>query len=80
MIIGEALLSPALKMAPPVRIFGMTRIRFTRGKYALPSLPAVYAGENEAETLELVLKDRDSELYVTLLYGVLPSRISLPAP
>lgn len=46
----------------------------TRGKYALPSLPAVYAGEDEAETLELVLKDRDSELYVTLLYGVLPEQ------
>ncbi len=43
-----------------------------KGKYSLPGLPAVYASEEEAETLEIVLKDRNSEIYVTLLYGVLP--------
>ncbi len=43
-----------------------------KGKYSLPGLPSVYASEEEAETLEITLKDRNSDLYVTLLYGVLP--------
>lgn len=42
------------------------------GKYALEGLPAVYAQENEAQTLEVYLKDPVSGLKVTLLYGVLP--------
>ena len=41
-----------------------------KGKYNLPGLPAVYAEENEAETLEIYLEDRVSNLKVTLLYGV----------
>lgn len=45
--------------------------KITKGKYNLPGLPAVYAGEEEAETLEITLKDRDSEVEVHLLYGVL---------
>ena len=42
------------------------------GKYGLPGLPAVYADEAEAETLEVVLKDTVSGVKVSLLYGVLP--------
>lgn len=42
-----------------------------RGKYALKGLPAVYAADNEAETLEIVLEDSVSKVQVRLLYGVL---------
>ncbi len=42
-----------------------------KGKYALAGLPAMFAGEDEAETLEIVLKDEPSGLWVKLLYGVL---------
>ncbi len=47
--------------------------RIIKGKYSLKDLPAVYAEENEAETLEVTLKEKFSEIYVTLQYGVLPS-------
>ena len=43
-----------------------------KGKYAINGLPAVYADENEAETLEIILKDKYSDIEVTLRYGVLP--------
>lgn len=42
-----------------------------KGKYGLKGLPAVWAGEKEADTLEIVLKDRVSKIEVSLLYGVL---------
>ncbi len=42
------------------------------GKYALPGLPAVYAGKEEAETLLVTLKDESAGVTVTLQYGVLP--------
>lgn len=42
------------------------------GKYALPGLPAVYARQEEAETLLVTLKDAGSGAVVTLQYGVLP--------
>ncbi len=42
------------------------------GKYTLKGLPAVYANEEEAETLEIVLSDKASGLLVRLMYGVLP--------
>lgn len=45
----------------------------SRGKYSLNGLPAVYADENESETLRIVLFDERIGLRVTLLYGVLPS-------
>jgi alpha-galactosidase len=40
-------------------------------KYAIPGLPAVYAGKMPAQTLEIVLKDTASGVEVTLLYGLL---------
>ncbi len=43
----------------------------SKGKYELPGLPAVYAEEQEAETLEIILEDRVSKVQVRLLYGVL---------
>ncbi len=42
-----------------------------KGKYALAGLPAMFAGENESETLEITLRDELSGVYVKLLYGVL---------
>lgn len=42
-----------------------------RGKYKIPGLPAVYAKEEQAETLEIILKDTATETLVTLLYGVI---------
>lgn len=45
--------------------------RIIKGKYRIPGLPAVYAGEDEAETLEIVLKDTATDVKVILRYGVL---------
>ena len=42
------------------------------GKYGLKGLPAVYAAEEEAQTLEIVMKDISGMAEVTLLYGVIP--------
>ena len=42
-----------------------------KGKYSLKGLPAVWADEDEADTLEIVLKDPISKMEVHLLYGVL---------
>ena len=41
-----------------------------KGKYALPGLPAVWADEAEAQTLEIVLADENAGMEVHLLYGV----------
>ena len=46
--------------------------RIRDGKYGLKGLPAVYADHDEAQTLEIVLKDTAGMAEVTLLYGVLP--------
>jgi alpha-galactosidase len=42
-----------------------------KGKYSIDGLPAVYADENEAETLEIYLKDTATDVQVILKYGVL---------
>ncbi|MCD8089454.1 MAG: alpha-galactosidase [Clostridiales bacterium] len=44
--------------------------RIYKGKYSIAGLPAVYAGENEAETLEITLQDIASEVKAVLRYGV----------
>ena len=44
----------------------------TKGKYSLKGLPAMFAKEDEAQTLEIVLTDRASGLKAHLLYGVFP--------
>lgn len=41
------------------------------GKYAIPGLPAVYAEDDQAQTLEICLRDEVSGLTVILRYGVL---------
>ncbi len=42
------------------------------GKYDIPGLPAVYAGEKEAQTLKIDLEDVSAQVGITLFYGVLP--------
>ncbi|MCM1298442.1 MAG: alpha-galactosidase [Firmicutes bacterium] len=44
-----------------------------KGKYGIEGLPAVYEeNPDNAETLEITLKDTATDVYVTLKYGVLP--------
>lgn len=45
--------------------------RILKGKYSIPGLPAVYAREEEAETLEIILKDTATDVRVVLKYGIL---------
>lgn len=47
------------------------RHEIRKGKYALNVLPAVWAKEEEAQTLEIVLADEAAQVEVHLLYGVL---------
>lgn len=44
--------------------------RMTKGKYSLNGLPCMFGNEDEAETLEITLCDKISNLKVHLLYGV----------
>ncbi|MCR5161214.1 MAG: alpha-galactosidase [Lachnospiraceae bacterium] len=48
--------------------------RILQGKYSLEGLPAMFAPEDEAMTLEIDLRDTVGDLQVTLLYGVLWDR------
>ncbi len=47
------------------------RHEIRKGKYVLNVLPAVWAKEEEAQTLEIVLADEAAQVEVHLLYGVL---------
>lgn len=42
-----------------------------KGKYSLPGLPAVWASEEDADTLRITLRDETGMVEVQLLYGVL---------
>ena len=44
------------------------------GKYNLEGLPAVYASEEESQTLEILMEDPVTGVKVVLLYGVLPAQ------
>ena len=44
--------------------------RMMEGKYSLEGLPCMFGNEEEAETLEITLYDRITNLKVNLLYGV----------
>lgn len=48
--------------------------KISKGKYSIPGLPAVYAGEEEAETLKIILKDTATDIRVILKYGVLENQ------
>ena len=69
--------SPALIIRDGAGTFGCSlkykHHTIQSGKYSLPGLPAVYADENEADTLIITLEDDASGLKAELLYGVLPS-------
>lgn len=43
-----------------------------KGKYSLEGLPAIYADEDEAETLEITMRDTVTDVVAVLYYGVLP--------
>lgn len=47
--------------------------RILPGKYSLNGLPSMYGTDEEAQTLEITLYDRISNLKVKLLYGVFPN-------
>lgn len=42
-----------------------------KGKYNIEKLPAVYAEEKDADTLEVILEDKEAKIEVTLYYGVI---------
>lgn len=46
--------------------------QISEGKYKLPGLPAVYASEEESQTLEILMEDPATGVQAVLLYGVLP--------
>lgn len=58
-----------LKNRVPALDLRFSSYRTSKGKYNLPGLPAMFGGE-EAETLEIVLKDLFEDIYVHLYYGV----------
>jgi alpha-galactosidase len=43
--------------------------KITKGKYKIPGLPAIY-GEEETDTLEIILEDLANKVQVSLYYGV----------
>ncbi len=43
-----------------------------KGKYSITGMPAMFANVDEAETLQIIMKDTATDVYVTLLYGVFP--------
>ncbi|OUP10479.1 alpha-galactosidase [Collinsella sp. An2] len=68
---------PMLEVRDAEGTFGCD-LRYARheirsGKYGLPGLPAVYAADDEAQTLSITLRDERLGLEVELLYGVLPA-------
>lgn len=70
--------SPALSVRDAHGVYGCD-LRYVRheireGKYRLDGLPAVYSEDpsDDAQTLEVVLRDEHLGLEVSLLYGVLP--------
>lgn len=68
--------SPALKVFYPDGSFScelkFLSFKIKKGKYSLPGLPALYAGENtNADTLIITLEDTRHLFYVHLYYGVL---------
>jgi alpha-galactosidase len=42
-----------------------------KGKYSIDKLPAVYAEKKDADTLEVILEDKEAGIEVTLFYGVI---------
>ncbi len=44
--------------------------RIEKGKYSIPSLPAAFANDDEAETIVITLSDKNAGVEVELKYGV----------
>ena len=70
--------SPALRVRSQKGIYGCCLKyrdhRILPGKYSIKGLPAVYASQDEAETLQICLEDPVAGIRAELLYGVLPER------
>ncbi len=62
-------LKAGLKGRVPALDLRFFSYHISEGKYGLSGLPALFGGD-EAETLEIVLKDLFEEIYVHLYYGV----------
>ena len=67
--------SPAFSMKDKFGVYGAD-LRFRdcavlKGKYSIPNLPAVYAQEEEAETVVITLVDERTGVEVELYYGVI---------
>ncbi len=62
-------LKAGLKGRVPALDLRFFSYHISKGKYGLSGLPALFGGD-EAETLEIVLKDLFEEIYVHLYYGV----------
>lgn len=45
-----------------------------KGKYGIQGMPAVYASEEEADTLKIILEDEVSKVQVALYYGVIEKK------
>lgn len=65
---------PALEVRYPdgdrISQFEYQSFRIEQGKQKLAGLPTTFAASAEATTLEIILKDRYSELYLTLSYTI----------
>ena len=70
-ISAAAITHPNGSDALDLRFYGY---EIKKGKYAISGLPAVYADEDEAETLEIYLKDTSSDIRVILKYGILEKK------
>ncbi len=46
--------------------------QISQGKYAITGMPAMFGSGEEAETLEIIMKDTAADVYVSLFYGVFP--------
>lgn len=67
--------TPAFQIKDSRGVFGCD-LRFcsmsrSSGKYSIPGLPAVYASDEEAKTVEILLKDEAAGIEVILKYGIL---------
>lgn len=67
--------SPAVNVRNKQGVYGLDlRCKshcFTKGKYSIPGLPAVYGDEKKAHTLEVKLEDEAFKVEVILKYGIL---------
>ena len=68
--------SPAFNVRRKNGVFGVDlrykNHKMYNGKYGILGLPAVYADDNESQTVEILLEDESTGVQVILKYGILP--------